>query len=86
MCENAGIGFISYSPVNEGAFGDRVTALDNIAQRHEATQYQIAIAWLLHRSPVLLPIPGTLSPEHLEENIAATTINLNDEEMRRLDS
>lgn len=85
-CENAGIGFIPYSPANKGSFGDRATALDTVAQTHEATQYQIALAWLLHRSPVLLPIPGTLDAEHLEENVAATTIELSDEEMRRLSS
>lgn len=86
MCENAGIGFIPYSPMNKGIFGNRTTALDEIAQTHGTTRYQIALAWLLHRSPVLLPIPGTASLEHLEENVAATTIELRDEEMRRLNS
>lgn len=83
-CENAGIGFISYSPLNKGSFGDHATILDAIAQDHEATRYQIALAWLLHRSTVLLPIPGTLDVNHLEENVEATAIELTDEEMRRL--
>ena len=85
-CESAGIGFIPYSPLNKGSFGDRATVLDAIAEDHEATRYQIALAWLLHRSPALLPIPGTLNLDHLEENVAATAIELTDEEMRRLSS
>lgn len=85
-CEDADIGFIPYSPTNKGDFDDQAATLDTIAEAHDATRHQIALAWLLHRSPVLLPIPGTLDAEHLEENIAATTIELTDEEMRQLRS
>jgi aryl-alcohol dehydrogenase-like predicted oxidoreductase len=56
-----------------------------MAERHHATPAQIALAWLLHRSPVMLPIPGTASVEHLEENVGAVGIELSDEELQELD-
>lgn len=86
MCESADIGFIPYSPLNEGNFDGVSTAVDSIAQKHNTTRYQIALAWLLHRSPVILPIPGTIDPGHLEENIAAASISLTDAEMAELES
>lgn len=84
VCEEEDVGFIPYSPVNKGRFDERADMLDAVAEAHEATRHQVALAWLLHRSPVILPIPGTLDLDHLEENIAASGIELTDEEMRRL--
>ena len=60
--------------------GDAPPALAQIARRHDASPEQIALAWLLHRSPVMLPIPGTLSIEHLRENLRAIDIELADDE------
>ena len=71
-CEENGIVFVPYYPVK----GDAPPALAQIAQRHGASPEQIALAWLLHRSPVMLPIPGTLSIEHLRENLGALDIEL----------
>jgi aryl-alcohol dehydrogenase-like predicted oxidoreductase len=59
--------------------------LDKLAKSHQATTAQIALAWLLHRSPVTLPIPGTSSVKHLEENVAAAELQLKDEEWRSLE-
>ncbi|MER7153588.1 aldo/keto reductase, partial [Streptomyces lydicus] len=59
-------------------------ALAEVAARHGATNGQIALAWLLHRSPVLLPTPGTGSPAHLDENLAAAGIALTDEDLAQL--
>ncbi|QSG02427.1 aldo/keto reductase [Natranaeroarchaeum sulfidigenes] len=84
-CENYGIGFMPYSPIASGELGEYADLLDDIAGTHDATRYQIALAWLLERSENLLPIPGTSSLEHLEANIAASTIELSDEELARLD-
>ena len=75
-CEENGIAFVPYYPVK----GDAPPALAEIAASHDASPQQIALAWLLHRSPVMLPIPGTLSIEHLRENLAALDIELTDEE------
>ena len=84
FCEQEEIGFIPWFPM---AAGDLVTKgrLDAIAKRHRATPSQIALAWLLHRSPVMLPIPGTSSVEHLEENTAAASLQLTDEEWRSIE-
>jgi aryl-alcohol dehydrogenase-like predicted oxidoreductase len=60
--------------------------VDEIAERHGATAGQVALAWLLRRSPVMLPIAGTSSVEHLEQNIAAASLELSDEEVAALDS
>ena len=57
----------------------------DVAEAHDATPYQVAIAWLLQHSPVMLPIPGTGDVRHLEENVAASAIELTDEERKRLD-
>jgi pyridoxine 4-dehydrogenase len=85
VCTEAGIAFIPFYPLAKG----RLTAapgtpLDRIAQRHHATPRQIALAWLLRRSPVMLPIPGTSSIPHLEENLEAASIRLSSEEFQTL--
>jgi pyridoxine 4-dehydrogenase len=83
-CEDHGIGFIPWFPLAAGSLGDKADVLDEIAEAHDATRYQIALAWLLHHSSVTLPIPGTSSWQHLEENIAASRISLTDDEYARL--
>jgi pyridoxine 4-dehydrogenase len=83
-CQELGIGFIPWFPLSAGSLADPGGPLDEIAARHDATAAQIAIAWLLARSEVMLPIPGTSSVEHLEENVAAAGIELSDEEMAAL--
>jgi len=81
-CESNGIAFIPWFPLGAGkAAGD---ALDRIAQAHHATPKQVALAWLLQRSAVMLPIPGTSSVEHLEENTAAAAVRLIDDEYESL--
>ncbi|MFB6223151.1 MAG: aldo/keto reductase [Haloarcula sp.] len=82
-CEDAGIGFIPWFPLGAGDLGG-VDDIDEIAQHHDATPYQIALAWLLQHSDVTLPIPGTSSLEHLEQNVAASAISLTDDDMARL--
>ena len=82
-CEDYGIGFIPWYPLAAGAL-DGVSGLAEIADAYDATVQQIALAWLLERSPVMLPIPGTSSVEHLEENVAAAGIDLTAEEVTRL--
>ena len=79
-CAGNDIVFVAYFPLR--AEGGPVAA--EIAKRHGATPAQIALAWLLRRSPATLPIPGTLSPEHLRENLAAAEIDLTDEEFEAL--
>jgi len=83
-CEQEGIGFIPWFPVAAGDLAKPGGVLDEIASAHEATHAQLALAWLLRRSPVMLPIPGTGSVAHLEENCAAATVELTDEEYDRL--
>jgi len=83
-CEREGIGFIPWFPVAAGELARPGGVLDEIAADHHATHAQLALAWLLRRSPVLLPIPGTGSLDHLEENCAAATVELTDEEYDRL--
>lgn len=83
-CEALGIGFIPWFPLGSGDLSEGDGALGEIAARHGATPAQIAIAWLLHRSPVMLPIPGTSSVEHLEENVRAASIELSGDEVDRL--
>jgi aryl-alcohol dehydrogenase-like predicted oxidoreductase len=84
-CEEHGIGFVPWFPLGAGDLGDREAAVEAVADAHDATPQQVALAWLLERSPVTLPIPGTSSVEHLESNVAATAIELDDEEMKRLE-
>lgn len=84
-CEAAGIGFIPYFPIGGGELGEKRSVLEDVAEDHDATPRQVALAWLLQHSPVTLPIPGTSSVEHLEENVAASALELGEEEMKRLD-
>jgi aryl-alcohol dehydrogenase-like predicted oxidoreductase len=85
-CEEAGIGFIPWYPLATGRLAEPGGPLDRIAVEHEATPAQIALAWLLARSPVMLPIPGTSSVEHLEENVAATRVQLSPEDVAEIGS
>jgi pyridoxine 4-dehydrogenase len=80
-CEEVGIGFIPWFPLATGDLANPGGPLDEIARAHDATPGQVALAWLLARSPVMLPIPGTSSVEHLEENVAAVELRLSDEEI-----
>lgn len=82
-CEAAGIAFLPWRPVHPAA--SAAGGLEEIAGELGATPAQVALAWLLDHSPVMLPIPGTASLSHLEENIAAATLPLNDEQYGRLD-
>jgi pyridoxine 4-dehydrogenase len=84
-CEKKGIGFIPWFPLAAGDLVRPGSALDAIAKRHRATPGQIALAWVLRRSPVMLPIPGTSKVAHLEENLAAARIELSDDEARALE-
>ncbi|AMJ59675.1 aldo/keto reductase [Bosea sp. PAMC 26642] len=84
-CEMHGIGFIPWFPLAAGALEKPGSLLDGIAKAHHATPGQIALAWLLKRSEVLLPIPGTSRVSHLEENVAAANIALSTEEFGELD-
>lgn len=85
-CEEHGIGFIPWFPLAAGDLAKAGSMLDGITKRHNASPGQIALAWLLKRSPVLLPIAGTSKVSHLEENVAAAAIELTDAEFGALDS
>ncbi len=80
-----GIGFIPWCPLNAGKLARGGSALEAVARRHKASPGQIALAWLLKRSPVTLPIPGTGKVAHLEENVGAAAIRLSDDEYSMLD-
>ncbi|HEY0269287.1 MAG TPA: aldo/keto reductase [Methyloradius sp.] len=84
-CTEHGIGFIPFFPLAAGSLAKPGSILDNIAHQYKASPSQIALAWLLKRSPVMLPIPGTSQVKHLEENVAATAIQLSDEDFAKLD-
>ena len=84
-CEKHGIGFIPWYPLVSGRLANDGSILDAIAKTHDATPSQIALAWVLRRSPVMLPIPGTSKVAHLEENVAAVNIQLSDAELDALD-
>ncbi|HVY99204.1 MAG TPA: aldo/keto reductase [Dongiaceae bacterium] len=84
-CEKMKIGFIPWFPLAAGDLAKPGGALDGAAKAHGATPGQIALAWLLKRSPVILPIPGTGRVAHLEENVAAAEIRLTDAEFAALD-
>jgi aryl-alcohol dehydrogenase-like predicted oxidoreductase len=79
-CEEAGIGFIPWFPLATGSLAEPSGPLEEVAHAHDATPGQVALAWLLARSQVMLPIPGTSSAEHLEENVEAQRLTLSDEE------
>jgi pyridoxine 4-dehydrogenase len=83
-CEEYDIGFIPWYPMAAGDFGDLEDDLHEVADAHDATPHQIALAWLLEHSEVTLPIPGTSSTEHLHQNVAASGIELTDEQYNRL--
>jgi pyridoxine 4-dehydrogenase len=85
-CEQQGIGFIPWFPLAAGDLAKPGGAVDAIARAHDATAGQVALAWLLAKSPVMLPIPGTSSVAHLEENVAAAELRLTDEELATLDA
>ena len=81
-CDLYEIAFIPWFPLAAGKVAGEV--LNEIARAHQATPKQVALAWLLRRAPIMLPIPGTSSVEHLEENVAAASLHLTDEEYERL--
>jgi pyridoxine 4-dehydrogenase len=85
-CERYGVAFLPYFPLAAGKLTKSGGGLDAVAQRHGATAGQVALAWLLARSPNMLPIPGTSSADHLEENMGAATLELSDEELAELDA
>ena len=83
-CEDASIGFLPWYPLAAGELSRPGGPLDDVAQAHHATPGQVALAWLLRRSPVMLPIPGTSSIAHLEENVAAAALQLTETEWQTL--
>jgi len=83
-CEKESIGFIPWFPVASGELAKPGGVLDEIAKDHRATHAQLALAWLLRRSPAMLPIPGTSSVAHVEENCAAAEVELTDAEFQAL--
>jgi aryl-alcohol dehydrogenase-like predicted oxidoreductase len=84
VCDRDGLGFIPWFPLATGDLARPGGPLDELARAHDATPGQLAIAWLLARSPVVLPIPGTASVEHLEQNVAAAQLELEPQELERL--
>ena len=85
-CEELGTIFIPWWPLSAGSLAEPGGPVDQIASAHDASPGQVALAWLLARSPVMLPIPGTSSVEHLEENVAAAAVRLSDEEIAELEA
>jgi pyridoxine 4-dehydrogenase len=85
-CEREGLGFIPWFPVATGDLAKPGGPLANLAERTGATPAQLALAWLLRKSPVTLPIPGTSSVAHLEENVAAATVTLTDDQFAEISS
>jgi pyridoxine 4-dehydrogenase len=86
FCEKHGIGFIPWFPLAAGDLAKPGSRLETIAKNHDAGPSQIALAWLLKRSPVILPIPGTSKVKHLEENVAGANIKLTDKEFAELNA
>lgn len=84
-CEEHGIGFIPWFPLDAGRLAGTGSAVGEVARRLQATPGQVALAWLLRKSPVMLPIPGTSSVAHLEQNVRAAALTLDDEDVRRLE-
>jgi aryl-alcohol dehydrogenase-like predicted oxidoreductase len=84
LCAAAGIAFIPWYPLGAGRLAGRISPLARIADRHGAAPSQIALAWLLHRSPAMLPIPGTSSIAHFEANLGAASIRLSADEFQAL--
>ncbi|MDR7304255.1 aldo/keto reductase [Haloactinomyces albus] len=85
-CEQLGIAFIPWFPIAQGLLAEPGNPFSDTATRHGVTTAQLSLAWLLHRSSAILPIPGTGSIEHLDENLAATSITLSNEEFDELDA
>jgi pyridoxine 4-dehydrogenase len=83
-CERAGIAFFPWAPLAAGDLAQPGGVVADVARRHGATAGQVALAWLLAHSPVLLPIPGTASTAHLEENVAAAALELTAQDVERL--
>ncbi|MFP4174906.1 MAG: aldo/keto reductase [Halobacteriales archaeon] len=83
-CEENGIGFLPWFPLGAGGLNSKHDAVEQVADRHDATTQKVALAWLLERSPVMLPIPGTSSVDHLEENVGAASLELTDEDIEDL--
>ena len=84
-CEKHKLGFIPWFPVAAGKLAKPGGPLDAAAKQHHATVAQLSLAWLLHRSPVMLPIPGTSSVEHLQENIAIGAVQLSEDEWKAIE-
>lgn len=84
-CEQENIGFIPWFPLASGSLAKAGSLLDNIAKQQGVSPSGVALAWVLQRSPVMLPIPGTSKVKHLEENVAAAGLKLSDEDFRALD-
>ena len=85
LCEREGIAFLPWSPLSSGPSAGTLRNAALVARRRGATTAQVAIAWLLARSPVMVPIPGTSSIAHLEENVAAATLRLHPEDVAELE-
>ncbi len=85
-CTKNNIAFIPWFPVAAGKLAQPGGPLDSAAKKHGVTVGQLSLAWLLHRSPVILPIPGTSSVEHLEENVAAGSVKLSDGEWAEIEA
>lgn len=85
FCERHKLAFIPWFPVAAGKLAESGGVLDSAAKKHHATLAQLSIAWLLHRSPVILPIPGTSSLEHLEENIGSASVHLSADEWKAIE-
>ncbi len=85
FCAKQHIGFIPWYPLAAGALANPGSVLDAIAKKLNATPGQVALAWMLKRSPVMLPIPGTGKVKHLEDNVGAASLTLSDEDFRALD-
>ncbi len=86
VCERDGLGFLPWAPIDDGDLARPGGRLDRAAKRHGATVSQLSLAWLLHRSAVMLPIPGTSRVDHLEENMAAAELTLGDDEWAALEA
>jgi len=84
-CAREGIGFIPWYPLASGDLAKPGGSVDKIGLAHGASPGQVALAWVLKRSPNMLPIPGTSQVPHLEENVAAAQIELSDDEFQQLD-
>ena len=86
VCEDEGLAFLPWFPLGAGDLGeDAASTLDSVASAHDASRFQVALAWLLAHSPVMLPIPGTSQVAHLDENVAAAEIQLTEDQKKALD-